>query len=212
MPLKNKKILITCGPTGVPIDTMRIISNLSSGTLGQMIARDFAKAGAKVTLLEGPVTKPLKSGSIKILKFVFFDEFIELIKKELRKKYDICIHAAAVSDYKIKRPRKTKMSSQLKTLVLELVPTQKIINDIKRLNKKLFLVGFKLESKTTKASAKQRSKVLFRKGKCDLVVANSIQGQKYLGYILDKRYTFLAYKRSRRELSKALVNIVEKRI
>ncbi|MCH7561180.1 MAG: hypothetical protein IIC67_07430 [Thaumarchaeota archaeon] len=81
--LNNKKVLITCGPTGVPIDTMRIISNLSSGTLGQMIARDFAKAGAKVTLLEGPVTKPLKSGSIKILKFVFFDEFIELIKKEI---------------------------------------------------------------------------------------------------------------------------------
>ena len=52
----NKKVLITCGPTGVPIDTMRIISNLSSGSLGQMIAEDFIKAGAKVTLLEGPVT------------------------------------------------------------------------------------------------------------------------------------------------------------
>lgn len=210
--LNNKKVLITCGPTGVPIDTMRIISNLSSGTLGQMIARDFARAGAKVTLLEGPVTKPLKSRSIKIHKFIFFDEFIVLIKKELRKKYDICIHAAAVSDYKIKRPRKTKISSRFKTLVLELVPTQKIINDIKRLNKKLFLVGFKLESKTTKVSAKQKSKVLFRNSKCDLVVANSVQGQKYLGYILDKRYTFLARKRSRKELSKALVDIVGKKI
>ena len=177
-----------------------------------MIARDFASAGAKVTLLEGPVTKPLKSKSITILKFMFFDEFITLIKKELRKKYDICIHAAAVSDYKIKRPRKTKVSSQLKTLVLELVPTKKIINNIKRLNTKLFLVGFKLESKITKASAKQRSRILFQKGKCDLVVANSVQGQKYSAYILDKRYTFLAHKQSRRQLSKALVDIVKKRL
>lgn len=141
---------------------------------------------------------------------MFFDEFASLLKKELKKKYDVCIHAAAVSDYKIKRPRKTKVSSQLQTLVLELVPTQKIINDIKRLNRKLFLVGFKLESKITKASAKQRSQILFKKGKCDLVVANSVQGQKYSGYILDKHNTFLAHKQSRRQLSKALVDIVKK--
>ena len=177
-----------------------------------MIARDFIRAGAKVTLLEGPVTKPLKSKSITILKFLFFNEFIALIKKELRKKYDVCIHAAAVSDYKVNRPRKTKVSSRLKTLVLELVPTKKIINDIKRLNTKLFLVGFKLESKMTKASAKQRSRILFQKGKCDLVVANSVQGQKYSAYILDKRNTFLAHKQSRGQLSKALVDIVKKKL
>jgi len=177
-----------------------------------MIARDFEKAGAKVTLLEGPVTKPLKSKSIAILKFMFFDEFITLIKKELRKKYDICIHAAAVSDYKIKRPRKTKVSSQFKTLVLELVPTKKIINDIKHLNKKLFLVGFKLESKMTRASAKQRSRNLFQEGQCDLVVANTVQGQKYSGYILDNRNTFLAHKQSRSQLSRALVDIIKKKI
>jgi len=177
-----------------------------------MIARDFTKAGAKVTLLEGPVTNPLRSKSITILKFLFFDEFFTLIKKELRKKYDVCIHAAAVSDYKIKKPHKMKVSSRLKTLVLELVPTKKIINDIKLLNKKIFLVGFKLESKMTKASAKQRSRVLFQKGKCDLVVANAVQGQKYSAYILDKQYTFLAHKQSRGQLSKALVDIVKKRL
>jgi len=208
--LKNKKVLITCGPTGVPIDTMRMISNLSSGALGQMMAEDFAKAGAKVTLLEGPVSRPLRSRSIHILKFMFFDELLALIKKELKKKYDVCLHAAAVSDYRIKKPRKSKVSSQLKTLVLELVPTRKIINEIKRLNRNLFLVGFKLESKITKASAKQRSRALFQKAQCDLVVANSVQGQKYKGYILNKRNALLAHKKSRKQLSKALVDIVGK--
>jgi len=57
--LKNKRILITCGPTWVPIDGMRVISNRSSGQLGQTIAQDLTKAGAKVTLLEGPVERPL---------------------------------------------------------------------------------------------------------------------------------------------------------
>ena len=107
--LRNKKVLITCGPTWIPIDAMRVISNQSTGTLGQMIAEDFAKAGAKVTLLEGPVTRELKSKTIKILKFVFFDEFTGLIKKELKKKVDICIHAAAVSDYKLKKPGRKKI-------------------------------------------------------------------------------------------------------
>ena len=188
---------------------MRVISNLSSGTLGHMLARDFTNAGAKVTLLEGPVTKPLRSKSIKILKFMFFDEFLILIKKELKKKYDVCIHAAAVSDYKIKRPRKSKLSSQFKNLFLELVPTQKIINDIKRLNRKLFLVGFKLESKMTKVTAKQKTKYLFQKSQCDLVVANTVDGQKYRAYILDRNQTILGADQSRKQLSRSLVNIVK---
>ncbi|MCK5013062.1 MAG: hypothetical protein KAS66_04535 [Candidatus Omnitrophica bacterium] len=206
--LKNKKVLITCGPTWVPIDTMRVISNLSSGTLGQVIAGDFAQAGAKVTLLEGPVAQPMKSKSIKILKFLFFDELAALIKGELKKKYDVCIHTAAVSDYKVKKPKKTKLSSQLRNLRLDLVPTEKIVHLIKKCNPGLFLVTFKLEAKTTKASAINMSRSLFQKGKSDLVVANSLQEQRYSGYILDKHSKFLAHKQSRGELSKTLVRIV----
>ena len=210
--LKNKRILITCGPTWVPIDAMRVISNQSTGTLGQMIAQDFAKAGAKVTLLEGQVARPMKSRSVKVFKFLFFDELAALIKKELTKKYDACIHAAAVSDYKVKRPKRTKLSSQLRNLRLDLVPTEKIVHSIKKLNPDLFLVAFKLESKITKASAIKRSQALFQKGKSDLVIANSLQGQKYSGYILDKQNKFLAHKQSRRQLSKTLVRIVKANI
>jgi len=210
--LKGKRVLITCGPTWVPVDAMRVISNQSTGTLGQAIAKDFTKAGAKVTLLEGPVARPLESRSVKVLKFTFFDEFAKLIKKELKKKYAVCIHAAAVSDYRVEKPKRTKLSSQLKKLKLELVPTQKIIHLIKRMNPKLFLVGFKLESKVTRASARKKSQTLFKKSKCDLVVANSVQGRKYSGYILDKNNTCLAHNTSRNQLSKTLVNMVRESI
>lgn len=210
--LKNKRILITCGPTWVPIDTMRVISNRSSGTLGQTIARDLVKAGAKVTLLEGPVAKPIESGSVKVLKFAFFDEFAALIKNELRKKYDVCIHAAAVSDYRVKRPSRTKINSRLRKLKLDLVPTEKIVNLIKKSNPKLLLVSFKLEPNITRSSALIRSKELFQKGKSDLVVANSSSRKKYSAYIINKNRKCLAHKRSRRELSKALVKIVKEHL
>jgi len=191
---------------------MRVISNLSSGALGQILAKDFTKAGAKVTLLEGPVTQPLQSKSIKIRKFLFFDEFAPLFKRELKKKFDVCIHAAAVSDYKIKNPRQEKINSRHKTLKLKLVPTQKIIQCIKPLNPQIFLVGFKLESKLTKTLAKQKSRDLFQNSQCDLVVANTLQGQRYSGFILDKNGDFLAHQQSRQRISTALIKIVKDRI
>jgi len=207
--LNNKKILITCGPTWVPIDAMRIISNRSSGELGQRMALDMAQNGAKVTLLEGPVVRRLDSKLVKIRPFIFYDEFLKLIKKELIKKYDVVLHAAAVSDYKVKQPSRTKLSSHLKTLNIALTPTQKIIHLIKRLNSKVFLVGFKLESSMTKRLAVEKTQGLFKKAQCDLVIANSLTEKKYNAYILDNQNNFLAHEATRRGISKALIKVLE---
>lgn len=81
---KNKKVLITCGPTWIPIDAMRVISNRSTGRLGQIMALDLAQQGSKVTLLEGAVQEPLQSPKIRVVKFLFFDEFAKLIEQELK--------------------------------------------------------------------------------------------------------------------------------
>ncbi len=110
----KKKILITCGPTWVPIDSVRVLSNISSGKLGQMLARELSKKGAQVTLLEGPVETPLTgaaSGKIRVLKFKTFDELFKNLKAELKKPWDAVIHAAAVSDYRPKPAEITKLSS-----------------------------------------------------------------------------------------------------
>lgn len=210
--LKDKKVLITCGPTWIPIDDVRIISNKSTGSLGQLIAQDLVHYGAKVTLLEGPVTETLESYAVRVIKFHFYDDFLKLMKKELKKNYDIVIHAAAVSDYKLKKPFKSKISSKLDELKLEFVPTQKIIHMIKAINPDVFLVGFKLETIMNKAAATLMSKSLFEEAKCDLVIANSSVDQKYLGYILDKNYTFLAQEKSRKGISKSLTRILEEKL
>ncbi len=208
--LKNKKVLITCGPTWIPIDDTRIISNKSSGQLGQIIADDLAKIHCKVTLLEGPVLNGIQHKKLKVLKFHYYDDFLKTLKQQLKKRYDIIIHAAAISDYRLRRPFTSKISSKLKKFKLELVPTKKIINDIKHLSPKSLLVGFKLKSTMTKPLAIAKSKVLFEKAKCDLVIANSVSNDHYKGYILNNENKFLASAHSRKEMSRALVKTLNK--
>ena len=210
--LKNKKVLITCGPTWVPLDSMRVISNLSTGTLGQLIARDFQRSGAKVTLLEGPVTKPLEKSSIRVLRFRYYDELSALLKNELNRKYDICIHAAAVADYKLTRPAKTKLRSDRRVLRLDLIPTRKIINQIRKLCPGLFLVGFKLEPGINKTTAAAKTRGVFKDAQCDLVVANSVNNGAYKSYILDRSGTIFSHARSRKELSQSLVRTVRSKL
>jgi len=210
--LKNKKILITCGPTWVPIDAVRVVSNVSSGELGQRIALDCARSGAKVTLLEGPVAVPLSSRVIRILKFSFFDELQNLLKHEVDKNTDAVIHAAAVADYKLKNPVHHKFSSDKKTLRLEFVATPKLIRTIKRLAPKTFLVGFKLEPKISRGSARRKIQELFRQANCDIVVANELSARGYKGFILDKYNMVLARAADRKRMSKALVRIISERL
>lgn len=210
--LKNKKILITCGPTWIPIDAVRVMSNVSSGELGQRIALDCARSGAKVTLLEGPVAVSLSSRLIRILKFRFFDELQKLLNQELRKNVDVVIHAAAVADYKLKRPVRRKLSSQKKTLKLEFVTTPKLIRTIKRLQPKAFLIGFKLESSISRQSTRRKADDLFREADCDVVVANQLTPCGYKGFILDKQNIILASAAGRRKMSKTLVRILSERV
>ncbi|MBI5150136.1 MAG: hypothetical protein HZA28_05110 [Candidatus Omnitrophica bacterium] len=210
--LKNKKILITCGPTWVPIDDVRVLSNQSTGALGQQIALDCARAGARVVLLEGPVQRPLSSEGIRTLKFSFLAELEGLVKKELRKDTAVVVHAAAVADYQLKRPVRGKIPSGRKTLKLELTATPKIIRSVKRLNPKALLVGFKLEPKISRRSAVVKTRDLFRNAGCDLVVANQLTARGYRGYILDQNKKELAYAASRREMSAALVRILRERL
>jgi len=212
MSLKNKRVLITCGPTWVSIDDIRVITNRSTGALGQQIAKDLRKRGTSITLLEGPVQKPYVSKSIKRIKYFFYQELFDLLKKELsKKKYDIIIHAAAVSDYSVKNKVRTKIRSGVKQLKLVLVPTIKIINEVKKLSPKSFLVGFKLESSSNKKVLTAKAVNLIGQARCDLVVANSIKNG-YQGYIVNKEGRILSSARSKNKLSKNLITILNKEI
>jgi phosphopantothenoylcysteine decarboxylase/phosphopantothenate--cysteine ligase len=210
-PLRHKKVLVTCGPTWVPIDDMRILSNRSTGEMGYTIAEKFRKAGAKVTVLEGPITHTIKTRPFETKRFFFYNDLFALLKTELKKKYDVVIHAAAVSDFQMERPYRSKLDSDVPKIKLNFVPTKKIVDKIKRLNPSVFLVGFKLESVLDPKEIARKTDRLFAKAGCDLVVANSFRGDRYRGFLIDGQRKILARSRSRNEMAQQLVKTVKEK-
>ena len=187
MCLKNKRILITAGPTWVPIDKVRVISNIATGQTGILLAEKLQRLGAKVTLLLGPAETYYLNKNIKLMRFKFFDELKNKLLKELKtKKYDILIHSVAVSDYKPAKVYRQKVESGIKNLTLKLTPTVKIIDLIRKANPDIFLVGFKYEPDADKNLLIKETNKLIQRSKLNLTVANSIIGGRYKAYIINK--------------------------
>jgi phosphopantothenoylcysteine decarboxylase/phosphopantothenate--cysteine ligase len=200
------RVLITCGPTWVPIDDVRVISNQSTGEMGHLIAHEFILQRAKVTLIEGPVTHVFSSRKAKVVKYNYFDELHKILTEQLNLHYDIVIHAAAVSDFKVAKAFKSKLSSS-RLLSLELIPTVKLINHIKTKAPNVFLVGFKLDSKLKVDTIVKETESLFKKAHCNLVVANSVKGG-YKGFIIDKEKNIWLKTDNKRALARGLVRLI----
>ena len=208
MNLKNKRILITAGPTWVPIDSVRVISNIATGQTGILLAERLRRLGAKVTLLLGPVETCSLNKKIRLIHFRFFDELKRIIVREITsKKYDIVIHSAAVSDYRPLRTYSQKVGSGLKNWRLNLIPTTKIIDIIKGVDKSLCLVGFKFEPKATKGKLIQETKKLIRRAKLDLAVANSIDKNQYQAYIVCQNKIYGPFA-NRKGLAQRLIQVL----
>ncbi|MBM3255554.1 MAG: hypothetical protein FJZ08_04560 [Candidatus Omnitrophica bacterium] len=208
MNFKNKKILITAGPTWVPIDSVRVISNIASGQTGILLAREALRRGAKVTLFLGPVSICCLPGRMRLVRFTFFRELMDKIRKELRNiRYDLIIHSAAVSDFKPKRKAGSKLSSA-KGLRLELKPLPKIIDCIKRYAGGHKTVIFKLEPGVSETTLISRAKLARDKYNAEIVVAN--QPDPYRAFIIDKQDTIKKVG-SKEGLAKGLFEALGKR-
>ncbi|MFH1360818.1 MAG: phosphopantothenoylcysteine decarboxylase [Candidatus Omnitrophota bacterium] len=209
--LKNKKILITCGPTWIPIDKIRVISNQSSGELGDKVAAKLIREGAKVTMIQGPVTYVPTCRPNRLIKYNFYEELAKSIKRELKKKYDVVIHAAAVSDYQLKKTYSSKLDSG-RRLHLDLVPTKKIITQIKKQNPKTMLVGFKLEANLKGRATLRKIDQLFKMAQCDLVVVNAIDRHRYQGLVVDRKKCILAKCENKKILASKLVKCIKSQL
>lgn len=185
MSLKNKRILITAGPTWTAIDPVRVISNVATGVNGQLLAQALARRKAKVTLLLGPGQAFELDKRIDLIRFNFFGELEELLRNLLSERsYDHIIHSAAVSDYRPDRVFKKKVDSN-KPLTIRLVPQKKLISMIRRLAPGSFLVGFKFVPETPVASVMRAAIMLVKKYGLDAVVANTTRKGLYQAAILD---------------------------
>jgi phosphopantothenoylcysteine synthetase/decarboxylase len=216
--LKNKKILVTAGPVWVPIDKVRVITNIFKGTLGFLIAKEALKRGAEVTLLLGPggilLPKRLPK-KLKVSHFRFFDELYKLMKREISsKKYDIVIHSAAVADYAPTKYYSGKISSRHQNLLIHLKPTIKIVDKIKNWDHKVYLVKFKLEVNVNKKELIKRAYKSMLDSDADLMVANDLKdmkGENQKAFIIDQKKSIISCS-TKREIAKKLLKIISNKI
>ena len=176
--LKNKKILMTAGPTIEQIDPIRAITNQSSGKTGVSLALELISAGAKVTFVYGPGREKPPKGA-KIINVLSSKEMHTTVKSELKKKFDIVIMAAAIADYVPTVQSEKKIKSSKSTMNVRLKKAPKIIDEIKKYQKNVFLVGFKAETNLTKSQLIKSAEKKLRDASADMIIANDIGSIRY---------------------------------
>jgi phosphopantothenoylcysteine decarboxylase/phosphopantothenate--cysteine ligase len=169
LPLYNKKVLITAGPTYEAIDPVRFIGNHSSGKMGFEIAKASANLGAEVILISGPTHQKTHNDLIKVIPVVSANEMYDAVHDHFENS-EVAILSAAVADYKPKYVADKKIKKKDSTLTLELEKTKDILESLGKIKKKQILVGFALETdnEIENAIKKLKNKNL------DLIVLNSL--------------------------------------
>ena len=166
--LAGKRIVITAGPTREPLDPVRYISNHSSGKMGFAIANMAQKAGAKVTIVAGPVALATPDGCERI-NVTTADEMLTACEKIIAEA-DIFIATAAVADYKASQVADNKIKKTGDELTLTFVKNPDILATIAKRNNKPFCVGFAAESQEVEAYARGKLK----NKNLDMIAANDI--------------------------------------
>jgi phosphopantothenoylcysteine synthetase/decarboxylase len=203
---KNKRVLITSGPTWVAIDDVRVISNIASGETGVALTKRFLKSGAHVTLLLGPCDYSVTGRNLTVKRFRFFDELRLLVRSLLRRhSFDFIVHSAAVSDFKPSCRLKGKLASDV-SAELKLKPLPKIIKDICRGRGRAKAVMFKLETSVTDDVLLTKAKEALQETGAQFIVANRVA--PYRAFILDTKGVIRAESGSKSALADSLLDVL----
>ena len=168
--LKNKKVLITAGPTREAIDPVRYISNHSTGKMGYAIAQKFLSHGAKVFLVSGPVNLKPEHPNLKLVNVNSANEMY-LACCHFFEAVDIAIFAAAVADYRPEKIAEQKIKKDELSFTIKMVKNIDIAYEfgkVKSANQ--ISVGFALE---TNDELKHAMGKLVKKN-FDMVIMNSM--------------------------------------
>ena len=214
LPLTNKRVLITAGPTHEPIDPVRFIGNRSSGKMGIALALEAANQGAKVDLVLGPTSLEYKHANITNYKIETAEQMYNQVDA-LFSDSDISIFAAAVADYSPEVVAENKIKKSGLDLSISLSKTTDILAEMGvRKKDKQFVVGFALETENELENAKSK---LSRK-KLDMIVLNSLNN-KGAGFqhntnkitIIDKANNITDFElKDKNEVAKDIINKIIK--
>lgn len=177
-PLAGTRVLVTAGPTREALDPVRYLSNRSSGRMGFAVARAAQQAGARVTLVSGPVSLPAPE-QVRRIDVVSAQQMLEACEREVDAQ-DIVVAAAAVADYRPVAVAPHKMKKEQGTPALTLEHTPDILASLASRPRRPFLVGFAAETQDVEAHARRK---LERKS-LDMIAANDV-GIPGLGFESD---------------------------
>lgn len=177
--LDDKKIAVTAGPTREHIDSVRFISNPSSGRMGYAVATVAKRMGARVTLVSGPVDLKQPGGidTIKVTNALEMQKALDDILDDL----DALVMVAAVSDFRPKYLGDKKVPKGSLPDAIEIEENPDILRWVAKKAPNVFRVGFSAETHNLTKNAKRKLK---EKG-CNLIVANDVSA-KDVGFASDK--------------------------
>jgi phosphopantothenoylcysteine decarboxylase/phosphopantothenate--cysteine ligase len=202
------RILITAGPTREYLDTVRYISNPSSGRMGYALAAAAAARGHTVTLISGPVSLASPPG-VKTIRVVSAAQMAEAARS-LWARQDAAIMTAAVCDYRPAKRFRKKMRKSDKPLALKLVATEDIARSLGAAKQPgQVLVGFALEDHAGRAHAEAK----LRHKNCDAIVLNApaSAGRDHVQVdVLVAGEAWLRWRRARKQrIAVRLIRLVE---
>ncbi len=167
--LAGKRVLVTAGPTYEPIDTVRGITNQSSGRMGYAVAQAAAEAGASVTLVSGRTSLPTPAGAARVDVTTAREMHSSVMERV--QDCDIFIAVAAVADYRAVDAKPHKIKRGDGGLTIELAPNPDILAEVAALKKPPFCVGFAAETENLREYAQEKR----RKKRVPLLAANLAQ-------------------------------------
>ena len=170
---KNNKLkaLVTTGPTREYIDPVRYISNESSGKQGYEIAKVLSRIGVKTTLITGPSSLS-KINGVKTINVITAKDMFEAVKKTLP--VDIAICVAAVADFKINEPSKSKIKKD-KFRSFKISKNIDILEHLSKSNRyrPKIVVGFAAETEDLLKNSLNKIK----KKQCDILIGNNVSNK-----------------------------------
>ena len=176
--LATKHVVITAGPTQEAIDPVRYITNHSSGKMGYAIAQAAARAGAKVSLISGPVNLATPHG-VERINVTSATDMQTAVMQHIQDA-DVFIGCAAVADYGITEPASQKLKKTDEQLVLTMVKNPDIISTVASQSDKPYCVGFAAETRDAEAYGRKK----LQSKRLDMICINDVSN-KAIGFNSD---------------------------
>lgn len=165
--LAGLNFVITGGPTREALDPVRFISNHSSGKMAYALATEASAAGAKVTLISGPVSLPIPDG-VEVVHVTSAAEMLQATLQNIEAA-DVFIGVAAVADYRPEKSEPEKIKKSDQQMQLTLVKNPDIISEVAKLKQRPLVVGFAAETNNIVENGRKK----LRAKKLDMLFANN---------------------------------------